>query len=294
MQVKNLNKSLLALAFSAAGLVFAGSAMACTTDNWDEATANAIAGNQKGRDSEPATPRYAGTCGLKTDVAGSSYVTDNSPAGESVYRARFYVWTGTNANSPKIFSATTADSGGGTEAVGITLSGGQFQFTVAGTTVPTVGSIANDRWYAIEIHYQSGGPFTAKVRGNRATAETVVSSAGNASANLIQSARLGVLNAAASASAAKALAFDAFESTRSASTEIGRLCPGDAAGGAGGLPDGQIGAADAIAVSNEFPSTGTYALGQADCTEDGVIDAADAICIANRFGVAAQRTCTQK
>lgn len=259
------------------------SAMACTTTMWDAATANAAAGNPKGRDGEVAVPRYSGTCGLKADVAGTSYVTDNSPGAESIYRARFYVYTGSAANNPKIFSATSEDNGAGTEAFSIALSGAAMAFTVNGTTVATTVPVATNKWYGVEVLYRAGGAFSAKVRGANATSETTVASAGNAGAVNVGSARLGVLNAAANTTS---LAFDAFESTRSEATEIGRLCPGDANN------DNVVNSADAITALNEFPSTGVYAVGQPDCNEDGIINTADSVCAMNRFSVAAQRNCT--
>lgn len=258
-------------------------AFACTVSMWDDATANALAGNPKGRDSEPAVPRYSGTCGLKAATAGTSYVTDNTPNNEAIYRARFYVFTGSATNNPKFFSATASDDGAGTEAFSIALSGSAMAFTVNGTSVAGTHAIAANKWYGVEVLYRAGGPFTAKVRGNMALTESVYNSAGNAGNVNVGSARLGVLNAANNA---VSLAFDAFESTRSADTEIGRLCPGDANG------DGIVNSGDALAAINEFPSNGVYALGQPDCTEDGLVNSGDALCAMNRFAVPAQRNCS--
>lgn len=261
-----------------------GSALACTVSNWSDATANALAGNQKGRNAEPAVPRYSGECALKAATAGTSYVTDNTPGAEAIYRARFYVFTGSATNGSKIFSATSDDNGAGTEAYSISITGGALAFNVNGTTVSPNISVAANKWYGVETIYRASGAFQAKVRGAGAAMETVANSAGNAGAVNVGSARMGVLSATTNATS---LAFDAFESTRSDTTEIGRLCPGDANG------DGLIGVGDAIAVSNEFPSNGTYALGQPDCNEDGSIGTGDAICVSARFAIIAQRNCTQ-
>lgn len=259
-----------------------GSALACTTSNWNGGAAGgAAAGNQKGRNSEPAVPRYSGECALKAANAGSSHVTDNSPGSEAVYRSRFYVFTGSAASGSKIFAASADDNNGGAEAFSITINSNAFNFAVNGTTVPTIPAAAN-KWYAVETLYRASGAFRATVRGAGAATETVVNSAGNAGAVNVGSARLGVLSATNNATA---MAFDAFESTRSADTVIGRLCPGDANG------DGSLTVADAVKVSNEFPPSGAYANGQPDCNEDGAIGAGDAVCISNRFGVTAQRTC---
>ncbi len=260
-----------------------GGAFACTTDAWD-VTTNAEAGNPKGRNGEPAVPRYSGTCALKAATAGTSYVTDNSPANEAVYRARFYVFTGSAAGNPKIFSATSEDAGAGTEAFSIALSGSALAFTVNGTTVsPASIPVVANKWYGVEVLYRAGGAFSAKVRGNNALTETTFASAGNAGSVNVGSARLGVLNAASNTTS---LAFDAFVSTRSEDTEIGRLCPGDANG------DNIVNSVDALAAINEFPPSGPYAAGQPDCTEDGLVNSVDALCAMNRFAVPAQRNCS--
>lgn len=260
-----------------------GSALACTTSNWNGGAAGgAAAGNQKGRNSEPAVPRYSGECALKAANAGSSYVTDNSPGSEAVYRSRFYVFTGSAASGSKIFAASADDNNGGAEAFSITINNNAFNFAVNGTTVPTIPAAAN-KWYAVETLYRASGAFRATVRGAGAATETVVNSAGNAGAVNVGSARLGVLSATTNATA---MAFDAFESTRSADTVIGRLCPGDANG------DNFVNSGDALAALNEFPPSGPYAPGQPDCNEDGFVNSGDAICAINRFTVIAQRNCT--
>ena len=261
-----------------------GSALACTVTNWSDATTNALAGNQKGRNSEPAVPRYSGECSLKAATAGTSYVTDNTPGAEGIYRARFYVFTGSATNGSKIFSATATDNGGGAEAYSISIASGALAFTVNGTSVATTVPVAANKWYGVEAIYRASGAFQAKVRGAGSATETIANSAGNAGAVTVGSARMGVLSATTNATS---LAFDAFESTRSDTTEIGRLCIGDATG------DNVINVADVIAMSNEFPPAGPYAAGQVDCTEDGAINSADAICISNRYAVVAQRNCTQ-
>lgn len=259
-----------------------GTATACTVSNWDAATANAEAGNQKGLNGEPAVPRYSGECALKAATGGTSYVTDNTPGAEATYRSRFYVYTGSAANDTKIFSATSEDNGGGTEAFSIAINGGALAFTVNGTTMSGTVPVVANKWYGVESLYRAGAGFEAKVRGANAATETVVTSTGAAGAVSVGSARLGVLNAVTNATS---LAFDAFESTRSEATEIGRLCVGDANN------DGLVNANDARAIVNEFNNQ-PYNLGQPDCTEDGLINANDARCAINRFNVIAQRNCT--
>ncbi len=273
MQVKNLNKSLLALAFSAAGLVFAGSAMACTTDNWDGgATGSPVAGNPSAD-----VKRYAGECGLRAATAGSSFVSDTSPAGETHYRARFYFYTGSTSASPVVFEAKDDAAAPVVQAV-YNGGAGTVSFNVSGVTVTPVAVQAN-KWYGVEFYYQASGPFAAWIKGGAASAETQFVTSGNAGALTIQDASLGVVNAAAATNDAGRLNFDAFESTRSQSTRIGFICRGDANGSGG------VTGTDRTAVSLELALPPVYGAGQVDCNEDGRITASDRFCVTEKLDI---------
>ncbi|MFA7487128.1 MAG: hypothetical protein WCY72_03455 [Lysobacteraceae bacterium] len=236
-----------------------GSALACTTSAWSSATPNASAGDPT------EVARYSGTCALKADAAGTSYVTDNTPGNEPIYRARFYVYTGSATSGSKIFAATSDDDGGGTEAFSVSVDGGALAFAVNGTTVSTTVPVVAQKWYGVEALYRAGGQFEAKVRGNASPSEVSVVSAGNAGSVNVGSARLGVLSATSNA---VELAFDAFESTRSEATSVGWLCRGEVTG------DGLLNVGDVSTIINEALGN-SFATGQPDATEDGLVNVGD-------------------
>jgi hypothetical protein len=257
-----------------------GSALACNTAAWN-GTAGANAAVSDDPDASGATnapeagavPRYSGRCGLMTAAAGQSWVSDNSPNNETVYRARFYVRAG-QAGS-KIFTATTADNGGGTEVVGITFTGTAFQFDVnnATATVSAPG-ITSGPWYSIEISYDDNGPFSATVAtgGASAGATTQTVNLPNGGPLTVGSVRVGHLNAGGGASTF----IDEFDSSRGA-TAIGRLCPGDANN------SNSRTVADAAVIRNEVLSNQTQDLitGQPDANDSGGVTVADASLIRN-------------
>jgi hypothetical protein len=264
--MKALSRNLLAGALLAA--LPMGGALACTTGAWNGGATSATAG-----DPDAGIARYSGNCGLEVAASGNGHVTDNSPANETDYRARFYVFTGTASGNPVIFRATDADGAAGTALVEITYdtAANAFDFS-SGSATGTAGGISDNRWYAIEFYYDAGNAITASVKGAGSDTPSAVTFSGAPAAGSINSARLGALTAA---TAADTMKFDEFESTRSTTTAIGFLCRGDANG------DGAIGVGDAIQVGNEF--AGSLASGQPDCNEDGAVGVGDAICVGNRF-----------
>lgn len=265
--MKALSRNLLAGALLAA-LPMSG-ALACTTGAWNGGAINgAVAGDPDG-----GVARYSGECALEPVAAGASYVIDNSPANESNYRARFYVYTGNPSGSPVIFRATDADDAGGTARIEVTYdnAGNSFNFSANGAT-GSIGGIADNRWYGIELYYAAGSEFTASVKGNVGTAQNVVIS-GTPGAQTINSAALGAITAAGASDTMK---FDEFESTRSTTTGIGFLCRGDANG------TEPVNILDRTAVVNEILST-SRAPGQPDCTEDGAVNILDRTCIVNKI-----------
>lgn len=239
-------------------------AMACTITNWN-GTGTAAAANTGGPAQSIA--RYSGVCALSVDTG--KYVVDNSPGTEGTYRARFYVLTKAVGGAVTIFKATSADNGGGTAVVEVDYTGSAFNFRQNGTTVGAgVSGIQANKWYSIEVFYKAGASFSASVWGAGGSTEVGNVSAASAGAGTVGSAVLGV----SSGTAATALGFDAFESTRSESTAIGRLCRGDANG------DNSINVFDTAAVTAERVN-GTLATGQPDCTEDGAINVFDTNCV---------------
>ena len=126
----NFSRTLLAGAIFA--LLPLGSALACTSTAWlgTAGPNTTIAEDPDSNNATNNTPdtgavrRFSGQCGLQAAAAGQSWVGDNTPGGagggESIYRARVYVYAG--QAGAKVFTATTTDNGGGTEVVGVTRS----------------------------------------------------------------------------------------------------------------------------------------------------------------------------
>jgi hypothetical protein len=287
----NLSRKILAGALIA--LLPLGGAMACTTDAWDATSGSPLAddpdtsaANNAGETA--AVKRYAGACGLRPAGAGNSFVTDNSPAGDggasTPYRARFYVYTGLSA-AAKVFSATDGENGAGTELVSVTYNpAGSFAIAGPGGASTSINGIVANRWYTVELKYQTGTTLDVFVRGAGTATEQTASTASVTGAG-VQSVRLGVVGAPGGTGE---LSVDEFDSSRGAS-RIGSLLRGDAAGPSAGAPDNKCDANDASAMISEFflVATGqpqfSLAPGQPDCTEDGVVDANDLSCLVTRF-----------
>ena len=279
--MKSMTKNLMAAALLMALPV--GASFACTTTAWNGNTGAATGAEAGGP--VPATgafARYSGSCALRTGTG--EFVTDNTPGGtgpgtEAVYRARFYVLT-SSTGTAKVFSATAGNGNTGAEAVGVSYDAGAGTFTFSGVTAPAVTGITAGRWYSVELFHNTAGgmgSFTASVAGNNGFTG---SSTGTATATGIGSASLGMISGGAGT-----LIVDEFESTRSADTAIGRLCPGDT------NADGQRNVTDAIRARNEFVSGGASPTsGQPDLTENGVVDVTDSIRIRNLF-VGGQAAC---
>lgn len=246
-------------------------AMACTISNWN-GTNTAAAANTGGPTNNPATSiaRYSGVCGLAVD--SGKYVVDNTPGTEGTYRARFYVLTKATGGTVTIFRAGSGDNGA-SPVIEVDYTGSAFNFRSNGAAVGSgVAGIQANKWYSIEMLYVSGGNFTASVWGAGGTAE-VGNVSGAAGTGTVGSA---VLGAVAGSTGSASLGFDAFESTRSETAAIGRLCRGNANG------DAQVDSGDGLAIRNEF-LVGVLASGQPDCNEDGIVNSGDGLCVRQIF-----------
>lgn len=268
--MNKITKSLLATALMVA-LPLTG-AMACTITAWNgtpSATAPAAAGPGAG------TARYSGACALSATTG--QFVTDNFPGAEGIYRARFYVLTSAVTATSTIFRASTADNNGGSPVLRVDLGTGgtALSFFQNGAQVGSnITGLTAGRWYSVELMYKTGSPgsFSATVAGNVSFTGSVPVTPITAS-NTVGSAQLGFISGTGTV-----MRFDAFESTRSADTAIGRLCRGDANGSVTLTP------ADRATVTSEL--AGTLATGQPDCNEDGLITPADRACITTRLSSA--------
>lgn len=241
-----------------------GSALACTVSAWTGAGTATTADNTGGP--EDGIARYSGVCGLVVD--SGDYVIDNTPGSEAVYRARFYVLTRATSGAT-IFRATDADDGGGTEVIKVDFDGSAFNFTQNGTSAGSVSGIVADRWYSIELFYKANETFSAEVAGAAGFTGSLAPVTTGIGNGTIGSAVLGVV-----AGTGSNFGFDAFESTRSETTPIGRLCRGDANG------NGQINNGDRVVLTNELIEAG-LATGQPDCNENGEVNNGDRVCITN-------------
>ncbi|MCX7562769.1 dockerin type I domain-containing protein [Xanthomonadaceae bacterium XH05] len=251
-----------------------GGALACTISAWN-GTGSATSSDAGGPTDGFA--RYSGVCALAVD--SGKYVVDNSPSNEGVYRARFYVLTRAVASPVTVFKATATDNGGAAAAtLSAEFNGSALSFTQNGNAVgsPITGLLA-DRWYSVEIFYKAGAAFEATVAGaGTDTPIGTVNVTTGIGSGTIGSAVLGVSSGTISGSTK--FGFDAFESTRSEDTVIGRLCRGDATG------DGALNIQDRIRLNNELNSFGANAApGQPDCNENGTINTQDRICLNNRI-----------
>lgn len=256
--MKALTQSVLAAAMLMA-LPFAA-AEACNKNAWNGNTSAATGATAAGPSA--GQRRYEGQCALGATTG--QFVTDNTPNAEATFQARFYVFTGGNG---KVFSATTADSNGGTEVVGVSYNGTAFTFSGATGVAPITA--APNRWHSVRLVHQSGGAFSVEVQGNNAAAPTT--GTGTSASASVGSASLGFIGAGTGV-----FQVDSYESSRS-TAPIARLCRGDA------NRDGTRNVVDVIQVRNEAAApTVSITSGQPDFNEDGQINVSDVILIRNQ------------
>lgn len=263
--MKALTQSVLAAAMLVA-LPFAA-AEACNKNAWNGNTSAATGAVAAGPANSPAQRRYSGSCSL--GASAGQYVTDDTPSAEATYQASFYVFTGGNG---KVFSATTANGGGGTEVVGVSYNGSQFTFSGPSGTTPIAA--APNAWYFVNVTHVSGGAFSARVIGNGS--DTVGSSGGTSANATIESASLGFIG-----SGSGTFQVDEFNSVRS-TTPVARLCKGDTNG------DGVRNSVDGLRMRNE--SLGIPTIGQPDINENGVVNSQDGL-IARNLSLTGQGAC---
>ena len=289
----NLSRKFLAGAILA--LLPLTGALACNTTAWTgPAPVGAVADDPDllptNAPEGAAVKRYSGKCGLQAASAGNSFVTDNSPSGDgggaTPYRARFYVYTGYSGGAAQVFRATDGENGSGTQLLGVTYNPGtNFVVTGPGGATVTVPGVQANKWYTVELKYQTGTSLDVTVRGAGVAANLTPSGAPVATGGGVQSVSLGHIGAGGGTGN---ISVDEFDSSRGA-TPIGSLLRGDAAGPSGAAPDNKCDANDAIAMISEFfviasnQAQFSLAPGQPDCTEDGAIDANDLSCLVTRF-----------
>ncbi len=248
------------------GLSLNVQAQTCTIANWDAATglANADAGTQGG-----SNRRYGGPCGLRVQQDGTArFLTDNSPAAELSYIARFYTFLDNASGDAAIIFA--ADDGTN-DQVQV-----WYNFPAAGDLTLRVfdqAAVANDftyesignGWHSVELVWESSASAGIVFQLNT---EAELTSTIDTSGIVLSSANLGNVNAVAGGS----IDFDDFDSRRV--SRPGRLLVGDANN------DGSITGGDLTSLVNELLGT-SFSAGQPDCNEDGNITGGDLTCLVN-------------
>ncbi len=286
-----MNRKLLLGSAIAAALMFgANLASACAISAWSSATGLTVADT-----GGPSTgfSRYSGACSLRVGTTGAHFVQDNTPADEKGIKIRFYYFTGDITGTTPVFRARNT---GGTSIINITHDGNQLSFTTNTGGAAQNVTVVDNRYYSIELSWTAGtvspattGTMTATVTGNSggsvpALVAGTVNFTGLANtADSITDTQMGLITGATAVTAP--VYFDEYDSRRT--TVPGRLCRGDAGGGAGGAADGAIGSQDRILVTNEILGTGTQPRGQPDANEDGAIGGQDRIAITNMILAAA-------
>jgi len=243
------------------------------SDDPDTNPANNSTGTDLG-----AFRRYAGACGMRPASGAVSYVGDDSPAGETTYRTRFYVYTGAPAGETTVFRAFPDNGAAGTPVFEVRYNPTAATWSVwsGGASRLTVANVVANRWYTMEIVYAQNQPLTliTRTQGAKVTTSTAVALTG-----LIHSVALGSFTAVGNTAS---MYFDSFASTRQPAA-LGALCRGDA------NKDNLLNIFDAVVATNERIN-GVIAQGQPDCNEDGNINVFDNACIIGRR--LAANTCT--
>lgn len=269
------HKAILGTAIAAALLFGAQAASACAISAWTGgATGLTVADT-----GNPTTgfKRYSGSCSLRVANASTPrFVVDPTPAGETSYRMRVYYFTGDiSGATATIFQARNA---GGTSIITVTHNGSQLTVSTTSGTPANI-TVQDNKYYAIELAWAAAagtGSLTGTVKGagSAAAVGTINITGLNNAADVIDEARLGII--AGAPTVTNAVFFDEFDSRRT--TNPGRLCRGDAGGGVGGVPDGNINVFDIGAIVPEIQQPANAAVltkGQADANEDGAINVFD-------------------
>lgn len=270
---------MLVLTVAALALPGRAPAQACSMANW-----SATSGAQGLSTGTPADDhrRFQGQCGLKVR-AGSTprYLQDNSPEGETLYFARFYVfpdelelgntgWVDVftahgNERQPTLQLGLRLVKDGNGHALVLRARDG------AGISesdpVPLSGG-----WTGVALNWkQASGPANGsaelKIDGRTRASLSGLDNRGA----VIDMARLGASEMRA---ADGSLDFDAFVSNRQ--TPADELVRGDA------TADDRIDAADLVAIVNEI-NNGALVEGQPDCNGDGRVAGDDLECLARRI-----------
>lgn len=261
------------------GFTFNAQAQTCTISNWLGAPTGLSDSDAGTQDTAASTNRrYGGPCGLRVPVDGAVHeVVDDSPASETTYIARFYVFLdAAGSNSVQLFGADngTADQ---IQVWYNEPSAGDLTLRVfdnGGTPTDLVQGSVGAGWHSVEFGWESNASADVflSVDGAGDITDTLATDTLS-----IANATLGNLNAA---SGGGAIDFDDFDSRRI--ERPGRLCRGL-------TNDTRTALAleDVTNIFNELASNGNSAApGQPDYNEDGVVDLGDVTAVFGRIASA--------
>lgn len=254
------------------GFAFNAQAQTCTVANWAGGATGLSDADAGTQDNDGGTNRrYGGPCGLQVDVDGSArFVTDDSPANETTYIARFYTFLD-NAGGDAIL-LFAADDGTDDQiqvwyndpaAGDLTLR----VFDQGGTPNDLTQGSVGAGWHSVELVWEQAASADVRFSVDGAADLTATpDTTGIAIAN----AHLG--NVDGSATGGGTVDFDDFDSRRI--ERPGRLLVADA------NADGSLDIFDALSLRDELAEV-SFAAGQPDCDENGTVDIFDAICLRN-------------
>jgi hypothetical protein len=253
---------LISLAVLLSGAFFVSSTFACSSAAWASTEGAALAD-----DPTNGTPRVSGLCGL--GVTATGHVIDNSPAAETTFIGRFYVFPKPlGAGTHEVFAAYSDEAG--TKLFSITYDGVNINFDATAAAGGGSTSVAADttHWNLVEFKWESGEQGSAWVNADALTdaaSSTFASGTGS-----IDQVRMGALSDVGG----DAAYFDDYESHRS--LPVGPLLAGD------GNLDANVNSGDVNVIVNEF-LTSSLGIGVPDCNLDGAVNSGDVNCVVAIF-----------
>ena len=242
-------------------------AQTCTIANWDSATGLAV-----GDTGLPGSNnrRYAGPCGLRVDLDGTPrYLTDNSPATETTYIARFYTFLNNAGTDPVILFADDADN---VQVWYNVPNAGDISLQVFDSADQAhLASFLNvgPGWHSIEFEWESAASANIGFSVNGADDQTLSIDTSGIS---LSSVKLGNIDGATGGT----VDFDDFDSRRI--SRPGRLCRGLTDPDRAPAGDGwqRLQSVDRQNIFVEIATGGNIpAGGQPDFNEDGSVGSAD-------------------
>ncbi len=257
-------KGLLAGVALSAMLGFSINAQAqCTIANWTDATGltSAAAGNQ-GTNNR----RYGGPCGLRVPLDGTSrFLTDETPAAESTYIARFYAFFQNVTQPTVIFEADDGSNPRVQVWYNFPTSNDVTLRVITGSNTDVTIANVGTGWKSIELVWEASNAANNVLLavGDR-NGVTEATGTVNTTGISIANASLGNIEGATGGS----IDFDDFDSRRI--SRPGRLCRGDING------DGNVNLTDLLFLQQEVSTNGVVIVnGQPDYNEDGQVNLTD-------------------